>query len=422
VKLFGVSHQSVCGMNVLLVGLTGQYLLCLFRRRNLCSGYLNVCAFVVMFWFSSLFWTLVDGRGRIDALVVLTTVVLLDELFTDRMRFVRLLAKSFLCMASGVYPVPLVLLLAAFTFSRAEDRKLHVKKTLVFLLGVFAAFATSCAIYAYEGQLIRFVHTYVSFNATLGAPKEPLLHRIVWAYRVTEAVWWVWAGIVVLLMLLRRSGRDLWLLLTFVALTPFFMVLAGRYTGAYRWMAYLPSAVLLAVALMRLRNPFVSLAALLTMGVWFGGFLSGVLGRNAQDAESDTRALRFAQRASSEGARASDVIIVDSLHYYAARNLGAYVWRPKLGTPLSPREKFVKVVRALPLSEAIRNRALEVFDRIQREEPGLPSSECVMLCRPDEDAKIVKDRLVAEGRTLTTVKDDGELQVLKVSARQSAQK
>ena len=397
--LFGASHFSVCALGVVC-----SFLLCvvlqraLIRAKILNSLSMNVL-YQVLFWFCSWTFSGILTNGRVDMLVAFFTTLLVSEMIlgddSSRSKY-RLFAYSFLMMLAAVYPVPVVAFLGVLLLALAKGREQRVavfKKGCVIAVGVMLAFALSCGYYGVHHHLIRFVHSYFSYNGTLSGASLGFVERVVRGYRY-DVIAVVLQGLAIVFCLCAsRCARPNWAFLVFVSIVPVLAVVGGRYANYYSWMFYLPSVVCFLYAVSRVGNPRLTVALLVPAFI-VGGmyYLHYGEGWRKQSATLATIGRYVAEHPEifREGAK---IQISTPLFYYPVVRTGAIPWLgwDDGGTGVSPREKFVRAVAKHVRDESTKKKLHELFDRFEAQPSEI--GDDYFACGISEDGQVVVEHV-----------------------------
>jgi len=372
IKVFGVTHFAVCALNVVLAGIACHVLLSIAYRRGWGLNSWAVALFCVLFWGGFRFSTIITN-GRLDILAMLCTILLVDELAREEFRWLRIFIWSFLSMAAAVYQMPIVFAFALShkMLARCDWRcGLQAKKAFALAIGAGSAFGVACLIYLTQHQLLRFVHTYFSFNATLAGAKEPFLSRVISAY-MYDLSFFAILVIVVVVAMMSGIARRIAGYAVFVALIPLLQVCSGRCAEYYSWVSYLPVVVLAlyCVCAIRHRSVVGSLlfASLLMATFAFYSRYQEHVPLRAKVAEYDS----FVNGAQKDIVH-DEVAFFDDLAYYAVVKKGRIVWRIRNSSDVSPREKFMRMLNAFVKDDGRRKLLLRVYERIQKDLPAVP--------------------------------------------------
>ena len=370
-KIFGVSHMSVCAF-----GVVSGYVLFVVLRRILARARIvtdlpSNLLYAVLFWGGTSFMEILTN-GRIDLLVALFTALTVNELLhIGQTRKLRLFAYSFLMMLAAVYPIPVVVLFGLCLLVGAQtkdERKIIWQKGLVAGLGVGLAFAVSCGYYAYHRQLIRFLHTYFSFNATISG-----IEKVGFVQKLIDGYSYDWQALVMLLvstivcLIVNRLRKASWRLVAFIGLIPLLAKYSGRYESYYSWMLYLPAVCLSLWVLSAIGRKWLVWVVLVT------AFLPPIcrIAYNSTNWKEKRAIMHRAEKRVSEQATqlypGKKVAIRDACYYYPLLHSGAEIWLVKDYDDYTPEEKFLRFVEAHIKDEELRERAIKLYNRVERQ-------------------------------------------------------
>lgn len=381
-KVFGVSHMSVCAFGVV----TGYLLFVVLGRILARNGMLKSVGenvlYAVLFWGGTGLMRILTN-GRIDMLTALFTVLTVDELMRPgEVRKLRLFVYAFLMMLAAVYPVPVVVMFGVCLLVRAgskEARKLIWHKGWIAAAGVAMAFAVSCGYYVYHRQLLRFLHTYFSFNATLAGSDAGFVRKLVDGYTYDMQALVMFALVVIVLLLMGWLRKDAWRLMIFIGLIPLLAKYSGRYESYYSWMFYLPVLVASLWVIRRLGKRWVVYACLAL------AFLPPILRiTNHVSWWGRMHALQVeAEREVSERAgelyHGCPVTISNFSYYYPLLRQGAEIWAgQKEVRDISPEEKFLRFVDKYIQGDVMRERAIRLYRRFERPYPSTAPTDALV--------------------------------------------
>lgn len=241
IKIFGVSHLSICAINLGIA-----FIISLISVKILKSD-LNIRDSVSLSIFSTAYWVLCNcsfggGFGRIDFLLLLFTLLLIRELLLPKgqSKVWKTSLWSFLTMATGVYSIPVVLYLFIIKLIFVKETRLYTLRQLFFsVIGFSLCFIAIILFYSKQGSLSNYLMTFYTFNGTI-TNSSSLFHRLFCSY------WreWIYAFCLFIIVfyssLLNFSPRNI-LIGVFITAVPAVMTLAGRYCDYYRWLYELPA-------------------------------------------------------------------------------------------------------------------------------------------------------------------------------------
>ena len=383
--LFGISHMSVCSLGVV----TGLILFCVLqrvviRRFGLYNGFGHTC--LALIYFGGLQFFNILTAGRIDLLVALFTVLVVDVLVPKGGSSVipksRLFMYSLLLMLSGVYSIPLVLTLAIILiFLSWKDlmlRKRAVKCLIIIGTGLLLGFILSCCYYLWVGSFFRFIHTFYSYNSTLSGTGQTFAAKWVTAYTYDLESLIIYVMIIFLMMCCARfkwAFKLPWIYC--IGLIPILGKYSGRYEWYYSWLFSIPVILLLAWIVSQLGKRWligIFIITLLLPCIW--------IMNSMREWKRHTIALQNANervnRSAGHFKSGENVIINDYLYYYPVVRKGGRVVKMSdvEYNGLKPREKFQNMIKSLCHSEKWENRWLLLFDKFERsyQKPSIKDS------------------------------------------------
>ncbi len=397
-KGFGISHRTVCALDVVLAWCSFAALACAAYRTHLCRKALSFLLLSVCFWLLPVMFRTING-GRIDTLVMLFTILSVWSIVRldgcDDRRKANVFLSSFLLMLSGVYSVPPIAALCALQVlcsirDRRELRR-EISLTLAAATGFLLGYLLCCAFYFRHGYLLQFVNTYLCLGVGSLMEGPSPLSRIADSHLRDGLPFLFLAGGVGLGVSLPklRFSRRIWCLLLWVACIPLVMTLAGRYERYYRWLFVLPVVLTGIGILERFNQKAVSCLALAGVLACSAASLSGLV---------QQRALTFRSlRRLSCDIRDSNVILSDERLYYHLVKTGNALWRIRYrGQGPSFRGKVERAIDSLALEQNTKDRIIRLVNRIVREDETLPA-EGYLVGLDETDFKADVDKLKAFG-------------------------
>lgn len=261
VKVFGISHVSVCSLNVMWAGLSCMLLVWIMVRRKVFTTYWQVLLFNLLYWFSAnLSWTAMSGR--IDCMVMFFTVCVVGlfmrkSVADNKGYLVRLGVAAFLLALTGIYTIPLFIVFWLVCVSRPfsqSSRSVIFRRGIVVGIGCFLAFGVVVAYYLYHQALFRYLYmtfchcttvSGVSIGSTVGYRE---CYFTEWHLLVALVV----SGILCMMNKEVRH-RTNWLFFAFTLFIPPLMVAAGRYAWYYHWVFSIPVGLFLCWSLASLK-------------------------------------------------------------------------------------------------------------------------------------------------------------------------
>lgn len=394
-RIWGVTHTSVCGFGVFTAFVLSLILRRILSSFGVLSDVLTNIVFVVLFWGGWQFSEIIM-LGRIDMIAALFTVLTVAELMRNDDATIfkwKICLFSFLMMLSAVYQVPLVVLFLMLQFAMADDksmRKVVWRKGLACAVGVFSAFLCSCLYYAYHHSLLRFIHTYFSFNATLSGSAETVVDKIMHSYSHDIMALSIFALIVVFILVYPRLHKNIkWQYLLFVGLIPPLAKFCGRYEAYYSWMFYLPVIVFFIWSLNLFRAT--RTLRLTILGVLIVVMCIHVYGRTLVERRfkfiyEDAR--NQVDEISGELYSGKDVVISDLAYYYPLLRYRAKVWYQRSLTKsqqsdsrytLTPRQKFERLMSKIWKTRQSQEKLMDLFDRVEQSYEVQPPEDAISL-------------------------------------------
>ena len=373
-KCFGISHRTVCALDVVLAWCSFAVLACAAYRTRICRHALSFLMLAVCFWFVPVLFNTING-GRVDTLVMLFTILSVWSIARfgdcDNRKKAYVFLSTFFLMLSAVYSVPVVAALCAFQVAgsfrdrRALRREISIALTAA--MGVLLAYLLCCVFYFCHGSLLRFVNSYFSYGVGSLLKGASPLSRVVGNYLhdgipLLCLVGGAGLGVAVLKIRLRR--RLLCLLLWAVCI-PLVMTLAGRYERYYRWLFILPAMLVGVGVLERLNRKAVQGLVLGVAMAYSAVILAGLIKARRLEFDSIHRLPR--------DIKGSHVVLADDRLYYHVVGSGNTLWKIRdRNRDLSPREKIERAVNSLNLGEKTKDRMRRAVKRIERLDESLP--------------------------------------------------
>lgn len=396
-KILGASHLSACALSVFFALASSIVLLHILDRRGILGSLLGKMTFVTLFWGGwNMVWIVANARP--DTTVMLFTILLTNELIPPADgKTIRPVWRPFLyailltLTAPNSIPPLFFLGVLLLVLSSPEQRKSLFIKGILIAIGMGIAFAVMLTYYCIEKDLISFIGFYFQYNNATNSTSA--IQSLASAYRMDLApVLMLAAASLVFFLQRQRAGRPFWLAVIFTALIPAQMSVS-RYAIYYSWIFYVPAAIILALALSRLRNPtFCILAILIALGSLFGREIT------QYRANSDKRTLYAAcERLIADNAAlfapGTDVVITEDIHgacggvLYPALTRGCRLWVRGPHILSVPNDETR--IRA-QLENAVPNREWSNrFLSYQRFAPQLPDSGIFLFPTAESRATIL---------------------------------
>lgn len=276
--LFGGSLVAVRSMNLLVVFLLGGVCLRLMKCQGVSLTPWTTALFACLLWGTSeMAWMVRNGRpDMLNALSVALTLLAVEYDLTFKTMFSRILVVFAVALleCSGIQAAVYLCALGLFSFMVGGERRKEYLRLLVPLLsGLFLGMVCVVLFMILHGRGLAFVTSIVQYSATLsglamavlpwagdtwGLDVAPYTQKLLLLttkmslgqrlLSIVEFRSFLILAVMTLiayisyfhsnLRVLRYDRGFLCLLLAFFA--PVMMVVAGRFTTYYRWMAYLP--------------------------------------------------------------------------------------------------------------------------------------------------------------------------------------
>lgn len=370
-KIFGISHMSVCAFGVV----TGYVLFWVLRgmlvRARIVTDLPSNLLYAVLFWGGASFMGILTN-GRIDLLTALFTVLMVNELlYEGETRKFRLFIYAFLMMMAAVYPVPVVVMfgICLLVGAKTKEERIEIwQKGLIAGFGVVLAFAVSCGYYAYHRQLVRFLYTYFSYNSTIsGIAKVGFVQKLVDGYTYDWQALIMFGISAIACLAIGSLRKPAWRLVAFIGLIPLLAKYSGRYESYYSWMFYLPVVCLGLWTLNKIGRKWL---------VWaiFAIALVPPICRIAKNSDRWNEMREAMDQAERAVAERSDqlypgrqVAMSDVCFYYPLLRRGTEIWSAKKSDDYTPEEKFMRFVNVHIKDEARRDQVINLYNRFERQ-------------------------------------------------------
>ena len=396
-SLVGVSHFSVCALNIVIHVITSLYLVALLRKWDFIKSKLTILLLLSLLWggFSLLGIVL---NGRIDTLTLLTVIFLVDCLTREKCSYSLLFVSAFLTFGAAVYHLPPVIfglgVLFLFPFAYLTRKEIFKRGFLVaFAFGL--AFLSILIFYYFNQSLLRFVNTYISFSATASGKERDLINEIIAAYTLEKEALFLFLVVFLTYLWSKHIRRSLHLpLLCLIGAFPLIMVLAGRYVAYYSWIFYLPSLLLFVFVYTKITSkkllvliPIFSFLFALFVSVFY------IIDSNKehlryQKIEQFVNSLNY----SFIG---RNVVFSNHKFYYFIINKNAIPWNRSDSIDLSPKEKFKSFVKKIAKTKEREDILMTLFDKIQYVDISFPNNGLILTSTKNE-FKALKSRLEQE--------------------------
>ncbi len=342
--LFGVSHFTVCSLNVVLGFAVFVAILLLFYRRDIKFGKSETIVLCLLFWGG---WNLsyIMQMGRIDVLIMLFTILTVDALLPlpnspyRHFSWCSIFLRAFLLMASGIYTIPLLVLLLPVFYLLHKQKKEFFKKVLCMALGFATALLITFVYYIWRGTFLEFVYTYFQFNSNLSNEAYvSFQYKLLSAYLIEpEALILVMITGIGLFFARSKSSYYTICLLVTTCFLPALMVVSGRYTYYYSWVFYLPAMILVVhtMTLFRCNRAKYYILALAIAGYLSKPILSYAGNTNRmQEIKRGSEFISANRALFPSGTNVMlvdpisfDGIAVENIFYYPLVQCGAQIWR-----------------------------------------------------------------------------------------------
>ncbi|MBQ6139776.1 MAG: hypothetical protein IJI54_00690 [Kiritimatiellae bacterium] len=344
-------------MNICLALVAFITLLGVLKRRNIALGGWGTAALCFLYWGG---WKLafVMQMGRIDILIMLFTLLVADALLPganiEDGGTKSVAVYAFFLMLSGIYTVPFLILSSPLIAMLYRSNRVFVIKWVRMIIGFSLSFAMVCLYYFYRGTFLEFVYTYFQFNSVLtGTSEFQGSSRVLSAYLLdVEALVLFVAGVVFLSFGKVKVPRPI---IALIGLTPFLMVISGRFMDYYAWVFYIPSTLLVIYAMLPLGRGRVIRCFCCIVGVM--AFIRPIHEWSTEKRDVMAEGERFVME--HEGLFARDAVVVladdiaypdgkaiENIFYYPLVQRGVCVWR-RNGNALSYRPSFQEKVDSL---------------------------------------------------------------------------
>lgn len=240
--IFGISHTSVCSMNVIIAFISSCYIIRITERRKLFQNLGSLYIFISLFWL--LVW---HTNGRIDMLTMLFTIGVADNIIPDngRSQMKMLAIMSFLLMMTSIYSIPVLLcgglVLMCHYWKNRQIRVELTQKLICVTCSMIIAFILILVFFYFDGHLFKYLHQFIRFNATISGDDTTFLEKIILAYSNWIPLILIIVGMIIFSIKKDRRGINSVLFVFFI---PLIMIMAGRYKSYYYWLFIVPSIIL----------------------------------------------------------------------------------------------------------------------------------------------------------------------------------
>ncbi len=418
--VFGVSHFTVCSLNVFIALLASILCLKILKERQLVVGPIPSVVFVLLFW-SGIVFTPSIGSGRPDIVALTTTVLFLDRLTRPTATYWGIFITAFLSFLSAAYHIPTLFFFGVVLLMlplQTMNRKEWFHRGNVAATGCFVALAFMGLFYFLQHGFFRFVYCYLRFNATLAASTRDWAGDFIAAY-MSDLSFLILAGIGLFLMMLpsvRKAVR--WKFFIFVLSLPALQVIAGRYVWYYAWIPYVSLVFLFSVIVsscqsMKIRYAICALTVLYAVSFWSVRFIKmpnedlALIGR-----------YRVLLERNADLLRGTALVIADCRAYYPAYDTGAVVWdyRSRLGRDdLSQQEKFTRVIKGMLKNPRHQQKADDFFRAHEHQMKLLPEGSFFLVSDKDFFVKDVVGKMEKKRLSYTIMDRQDSLLFIKIT-------
>ena len=241
--IFGVSHTAAVAMEILLAFCAYIVILRFVERHCLFTKPVSYYILIPLYWLG-FYMPTVFTMGRVDMLVMLLVLLLIDEILPTNEKNVynkwKLIGLSFLLALSAIYPLPFTVFVILFFLisSGAANRRIYFKIGLFVLSGILLGLIATIVFSYYNGYLAEFLSWIGGGRSKVDA----FIHKIPHAYSdiPTIAIYLITTTII----FFRKLNRIPLKILIFIAMIPSLMMLVGRFERYYWWMMYIPTIVI----------------------------------------------------------------------------------------------------------------------------------------------------------------------------------
>ena len=386
-KIWGVSHLTVCSFTVLLAFVGYAVLLKILQKREILTVILSVVVFTLLYWGGFEFARLIT-LGRTDLLVMLFTILVVNELtptrdgeFYTTKRWTTLV-YAFLLMVASIYSIPVLCCYCLVVYCSTKNRSVRKELRLRFLyaiIGFVVSFIFVCLFFYSVHGLFKFINSYLSFNATINHDDKGrgVISRLVDAYCIDIYALAVLA-VTATLLAIKKAFKDQRTLVNviFALCIPMLMVFAGRYRFYYSWIFYVPVVVLAGFAADKFQKKWIVVT--FTIVVAISVFLRPIV--KSQDFLEKRAELENVEKffnVSASYLNAGDnVVFNNSMFYYPIVGKRCNPWHKFKGLQdiPQPEEKFKIFIEKKFKTAEWRDQMLSIFNQMEHSEPYLPES------------------------------------------------
>lgn len=396
-SLVGISHFSVCALNIVIHVITSFYLVALLRKWDFIKSRLTILLLLSLLWggFSLLGIVL---NGRIDTLTLLTVIFLVDCLTREKCSYFLLFVSAFLTFGAAVYHLPPVIfgLCVLFFFPLSYlTRKEILKRGFVVAFSFGLAFLSILIFYYFNQSLFRFVNTYISFSATASGKERDWINEIVVAYALEKEALFLFLTVFLTYVCSKQIRRSLHLpLLCLIGAFPLIMVLAGRYVAYYSWIFYLPALLLFVFVYTKITSKKL-LVLIPILSFLFTLFVSAFYIIDSNKERLRYREIEKFANSLDYSFIGRNVVFSDHKFYYYIIDKNAIPWSRSNSVDFSPKEKFAQFVKKIAKTKEREDVLMAFFDRVQYVDMAFPNNGLV-LTSTNNEFNALKSRLEQE--------------------------
>ena len=241
--IFGISHASVCNLNIILSLVTFLILEHWMITKSYITERRSGVMLILLLWMGFAISGLMT-KGRIDMLGMLLSVIMSRVIFWGRAsagHFISLFVAGFLLMMANMYVIPLIAFLMIFLWVinyRMEGRLLWFGRGVTVALSFIASFLCICYFYYQHHFVLHFLSSFFTFTDGVSTSSSFFV-RVLKAY-LAEPVSLLLISLVWLSYFSSKCEKLDIRILAFVTAIPFLMCVAGRYQGYYVWLFSAP--------------------------------------------------------------------------------------------------------------------------------------------------------------------------------------
>lgn len=426
-KVFGVSHVSVCSLEVLFAMLTCMMITHIAMRREIFTGWIQVLAFNLFFFGCANFvWTMLNGRY--DMVVFFFSVLFCEALTRDSKTSLGYLCYLAICMFIlkfiGTYSIPLLgflgLWLLLFPQGNVTRRQM-VLRGLVCTGALMLAIVTILILQFSHGTFFRYIYLLFHHCTTISGDHNGSTIGFPDCYFVEPIV----LGVLLLATLVcyvKARIQTNWIFVAFVVAIPGLMVLAGRYARYYHYLFCIPAGVVICWALGALNRKWIQLPIIACMGIffvyiqvdWFYKTAKVNQPYRAQQAEF----VAFMKRNSSEFKAKDDLVSMANWFYYPTIQIGMRPWIKDInglrGCLHSTEGRMDGLLNEKIKDADLRQCLANLMARFERVHPKLPKDGFLF----SHDVKILPKAIEVFkelGYSIEIVDQDGDFTLHKFS-------